>query len=211
MKKLIFSVALIASLGLAACGDVEEITDEDVKSEEVAESTDSTADSEKETETKTETEDNNVTESEIGKMTTLYQNKELNIPLESGSAKATLQKIRYATLEPSETSKALFDNQDIVSLITIEASVENTVDSTVNFFIDQAKIVTDTGQQVDANMWLGDSIGGEFLGAVKKEGAIQWVLKHDENVKKITLHINGANDESFNRLSEDLKIEIPFE
>lgn len=69
MKKL-FYVGALSALLLAACGeeetsnenaikDVEEVTKEEVS------------------------EESNVSESEIGKMTTLYQNKELNMPIES--------------------------------------------------------------------------------------------------------------------------------
>ena len=206
MKKLIYSATIISALLLGACGDVEEISDENVNTSDVEASVEEEAPKEEVKE-----EESNVSESEIGKMTTLYQNKELNIPIESGTAKANLSKIRYATLEPLTDYKPMFGDQDVATLITIEATAENTVDSTVNFYLNQAKLVTDTGQQVDADLWLSDDVGGEFLGVVKKEGSIQWVLKHDENIKKVTLHISGASDNNFNRLSEDLKIEIPFE
>ena len=202
---MFYSATIISALLLGACGDVEDISDENVNTSDVEASVEEEAPKE---EVK---EESNVSESEVGKMTTLYQNKELNVNVESGTAKATLSKIRYATLEVATDYKSMFGDQDIVTLITIEATAENTVDSTVNFYPDQATLVTDTGQQVDADLWLSDSVGGEFLGVVKKEGSIQWVLKHDENIKKVTLHIDGASDENYNRLSEDLKIEIPFE
>jgi len=205
MKKLIYSVTILSALLLAACsGDEAETKEVEVTETETANSANEDVQEEAQ-------EESEVSESEIGKMTTIYQNKELNTPIESGTAKATLSKIRYATLEPSPDYKSMFNEEDIVTLITIEATAENTVDSNVNFYLDQATLVTDTGQQVDADIWLSDSVGGEFLGAVKKEGNIQWILKHDENIKKVTLHISGASDNDFNRLSEDLKVEIPFE
>lgn len=205
MKKLIFSAALVLSLGLAACGDVEDVADENINA------TDSTEKVEKETE-KEETKDEAVeTESEIGKMKTIYQKKDLNMAIENGPVKGTLAKVRYATLEPSPEYKSMFNEEEIITLITIEASLENTVDDTTNFYLDQATLVTDTGQQVDAEVFLSDNVGGEFLGKVKKEGNIQWVLKHDESIKKITLHVSGASNSNYDRVGEDAKYEISFE
>lgn len=205
MKKLSLTFLLSALLVLlAACGD------EGTEPKEVEVNEPNTVDSSNEESEEEAKEESNVSESEIGKMTTLYQNEELNINIESGTVKATLNKVRYATLEPAEEYKSKFDDEKIITLITIDATVENTVDSTVNFYLNQATLVTDTGQQVDADLWFSDSVGGDFLGVVKKEGNINWVLKHDEDIKKITLHISGASDDNFNRLSEDLKVEIPF-
>ena len=165
----------------------------------------------KEESTETSAEDNTVEESEIGKMTTLYQNKELNKTFETGSIKGTLAKIRYATLEPSEDYKAMFNDESVVTLITIEASNENTVDETISFYLDQATLTTDTGQQVDAEIFLSDNLGGDFLGKVKKEGNIQWILKHDEHIKTLTLHASAPHNENFDSIGEDLKIEIPLQ
>lgn len=197
MKKL-FYVGALSALLLAACGeeetsnenaikDVEEVTKEEVS------------------------EESNVSESEIGKMTTLYQNKELNMPIESGSVKGTLNSISYVTFEPNPDNKLAINDGETVTLITIDATVENTTDSNVSFYLYQATLVTDTNQEVKADYSLSDAVGGDFIGAVKKEGIIQWVLKHDENIKKVTLKIDSAVDEKLNGLSEDLKVEIPFE
>lgn len=211
MKKVIYSAALVASLvGLAGCGDKAEDKPKEEKTE-AATTNNEEKSSDKENTADTEKKDDDVEESELGKVKNLYINKELNIPIESGSAKATLKKVRYATVEPATDYKALFDDQDIVTLITIEADAENTIEETINFYLNQAQLVTDTGQQVDSDMLLSDDVGGEFLGAVKKDGNIQWVLKHDEDIKKITLHISGASDANYASLSEDLKVEIPFE
>lgn len=197
MKKL-FYVGALSALLLAACGseetsnknankDVEETTKEEVN------------------------EESNVSETEIGKMTTIYENEDLNMPIESGSVKGTLNSISYVTFEPNPDNKLAINDGETVTLITIDATVENTTDSNVSFYLDQATLVTDTNQEVKADYSLSDAVGGDFIGAVKKEGIIQWVLKHDENIKKVTLKIDSAVDEKLNGLSEDLKVEIPFE
>lgn len=220
MKKLIFSAALVLSLtALAACGDEE--TKETISTEETATTTE-TEEVENEPTTETETEevekeaaeevsstDEEVTESELGKMTVHYKNKEVNQAFESGTVKGSLNKIQVATLEVAPDYKSMFDDQDIVTVVTAEMAVENTVDETVAFYPDQATLVTDTGKQVDADMLLSDSIGGDYLGVVKKEGNVIWVMPHDEAITSVAIHISGASDAEFNSLSEDLKLEVP--
>ncbi|WP_312507520.1 hypothetical protein [Lysinibacillus sp.] len=210
-KKLIFSAALVLSLGLAACG--EEKAKEEPQKEETQ--TPVSADKKEDTEKADEKEKSDgvgeTTESELGKMTVLYKDKELNMAVNNGPVNATLDKIQLATMEPSESYKESFGGQDKVTIVTIEASAENTVDDTTNYYLNQAKLVTDTGQQVDSDIWFSDDIGGEFLGKVKKNGNIIWILKHDEAVKKVTLHISGASNANFDRLGEDLKVEIPLD
>lgn len=217
MKKLIFSAALVLSLtALAACG--EEETKETTSTEETATTTE-TEEVEKEAaeedvsepDQEVATTDEEVTESELGKMTVHYKNKEVNQTFESGTVKGSLNKIQVATLEVAPDYKSMFDDQDIVTVVTAEMAVENTVDETVAFYPDQATLVTDTGKQVDADMLLSDSIGGDYLGAVKKEGNVIWVMPHDEGITNVAIHINGASDAEFNSLSEDLKLEVPVQ
>lgn len=197
MKKL-FYVGLLAAFLLAACGE------EETSNQNANKDIDETPKEEV-------SEESNVLESEIGKMTTIYQNEDLNTLIESGSIKGTLNSIQYATLEPNPNNMFAFNDGETVTLITIDATVENTTDSNVSFYLYQATLVTDTNQEVKAAYSLSDAVGGDFIGAVKKEGIIQWVLKHDENIKKVTLKIDSAVDEKLNGLSEDLKVEIPFE
>ncbi len=207
-KKLIFSAALVLSLGLAACGE-EKVKDEETPKEEAQKPV--STDNEREGPAEESDGVGETTESALGKLTVLYKDKELNRTVNNGPVNATLNKIQLATLEPSESYKESFDGQDKVTVVTIKASAENTVDNTINYDLNQAKLVTDTGQQVNADIWFSDDIGGEFLGKVKKNGNIIWILKHDEAVKKVTLHISGASNDTFDHIGEDLKVEIPLD
>ncbi|KOY83538.1 hypothetical protein I6G82_07395 [Lysinibacillus macroides] len=212
-KKLIFSISLVLFLGLAACGE-ENVKEEETPKEEMQKPASTDNESEGAADNSATEESNGVgdtTESELGKLTVLYKDKELNRTVNNGPVNATLDKIQLATLEPSESYKESFDGQDKVTVVTIEASAENTVDNTINYYLNQAKLVTDTGQQVNADIWFSDDIGGEFLGKVKKNGNIIWILKHDEAVKKVTLHITGASNDTFDHIGEDLKVEIPLD
>lgn len=209
MKKIIFSTTLALSLALAACGNG---SDNPIEKDETSPDNNSSSQIE-------DNNDNNeneagevgeVTESELGKLTVLYKDKELEVDASNGPVNATLHKIQVAKLETNEESKDMFDGLEVATIITVEASSENTVDETTNYYLDQATLVTDTGQQVDADLLLSDVVGGAFLGKVKKEGNIIWVLKHDEDINHVTLHIRGASNNDPEKLGEDLKIEIPL-
>lgn len=206
MKKLIY-VSALATLLLAACGDSAE-PEKNVESTPATETENVEPKEQPKEETK---EENEVTESEIGKMTVLHKNKELNMSFTTGPINGSLNKVQIATLEVAPDYKEMFDNQDIVTILTIETTIENTVDETVSFHPNQDNIVTDTGQQKAADLWLSDDVGGEFLGKVKKNGNIIWVLKHDENIKKVTLHASSAIDADYNNIGEPLKLEIPLQ
>ena len=58
------------------------------------------------------------------------------------------------------------NNQDVVTVVTINMTASNSTDQTISFYPDQATLVTDTGQQVDADLWFSGNVGGDFLGKV---------------------------------------------
>lgn len=203
MKKLIFSGFMSITLLLSACGttdDTEQSTDEDTTQSDTNEESTGTNDEGIESE-----------QSVYGNLTVIKSNKELAMTETTGSMNLTLHAIQLATLEVDENYKDAFDNQDTVSIVKINMTVENTSDKTISWYPNQSTIVTDTGQQVDADLWFSDDVGGDFLGKVKKEGNTIWVLKYDEAIKNVTLHINAPHDEEFNSIGEDLQLKIPVQ
>jgi len=206
LKKLLISLTMLMVLVLAACGGNEESTtsSEEPKEEKVATSTEP-----KKEEVEDEKTDGEVTESEIGKLTVNYKNKELNKTHTAGPMNLAISAVQVSTLEVAEDYKEMFDNQDVVTVVTMDMSAENTTDDTVSFYPDQGTLVTDTGQQVEADLFLSGSVGGDFLGKVTLEDSVIWVLKHDENIKNLKLHIDGPVDTNFNTIAEELILEIP--
>ncbi len=43
------------------------------------------------------------------------------------------------------------------------------------------------------------------------EDDVVWVLKHDENIKNLSVHVGSPYDENFDPLGEDFKLEIPLQ
>ncbi|MDY0395491.1 hypothetical protein RWE15_14980 [Virgibacillus halophilus] len=118
------------------------------------------------------TKDENVQESEVGKMTITYKDKDINENAESGAIKFNVYAIQVGDLEIAKDYQDSFDGKEKATAITMKVKSENTSDETMGFYPDQATLTTDAGDQVDADMFLSDDIGGDFIGKVKKEGNI---------------------------------------
>ncbi|MBK3495342.1 hypothetical protein JFL43_10870 [Viridibacillus sp. YIM B01967] len=206
MKKTWLLAPMAAVLLLAACGGAEKETKK--------ESTDVSADAKEQTanpKVDSKEVEKETTKSELGKLTVVYKNKELKKSVKNGPVNLDVNAIQIATLEPSEAYKDSFDGKEKVTIATVEMAVENTVDDTTHFYPDQATLTTDTGEQVEARLILSDNIGGDFLGKIKKDGNVIFVLKSEpEKIGKVTLHIDGASDESYVSVGKDIKMEIPI-
>ncbi|CEP84010.1 hypothetical protein [Paraclostridium sordellii] len=146
--------------------------------------------------------------------TPVFTNKKLNLKGEVGGVKYDYKEVQISNLT-FETDKAasLFDAKkgDEVVTVVFKTEIENTNDKDVSFYIDQAKLITNTKQQVEPNMILSDDVGGDFLGKVKKEGNIIYILKNikAEDLKTLELRIDAPVDAStFEALGDNIKLNL---
>lgn len=197
MKKLLLGLPITAALLLGACGET---------AVEKVEKSDAPAAAEKE-QKETNTKEDKRTE--LGKVTDYYSNDKLNYSIKTGPMKLEFSKIMVYEIELKEQYKAQFKGADVINVIALKSKVENTSKDLVNFYPDQATIVTDTKEQIDASMIASDHIGGEFIGEVEKEGTVAFLLnKSVADVKKISINIDGPSNDSFDRVGEDIKAEF---
>ncbi|TCI64984.1 DUF4352 domain-containing protein [Exiguobacterium sp. SH3S1] len=201
MKRYGFLFALPLAL-LVGCGEADELkttatdTEEVVVAEEAKESA-----AQEEVETKEETE---VQDSELGTNTIYMKNKALDIQETIASLTFTIDKVQTSRLQVAEAYRDSFDGQEEVTVVAVNAIVENTVDDTVSFHPNQATLVTNTGEQVTADMWFSDDVGGEFLGKVKKEGNVLFFVKAlPEELTELKLVVDGPFDADYAQLAED--------
>lgn len=109
----------------------------------------------------------------------------------------------------NDDMKSMFDGKDEITSIAMSVKVENTSDDELNYYPDQAEITTDTKEQIKAEMFLSDSVGGEFKGQIIKEGTIIFVANSKaEDINKLTLFIDGPSNQDFDKVGDDLKIDI---
>lgn len=198
MKKFL-SILLLAilTIGLVACGGGSN-TDEGQNNDNTAQ------------EQKKDQEENEIRESELGKLTVIKKKKDLNYVVQSGPMNLTINAIQTATLDVSHNYKEFFE-KDQVTIVTVEMKAENTSEDTISFYPDQAVLTTNTGEQVEADIFLSDDVGGDFYGKVNKKGNVIFVLESPaEDITDIKLIIDAAIDENWNSLSKNLQIELSF-
>lgn len=205
MKKiLILIVSLSLALFMAACGNSESSSKDS--------DNDTTQEKTQKDESKSDKSDENVTESELGKLTVVNKKKNLNQTVQSGPISITINAIQTATLEPSEEYKDMFDGKDKTTIVTIDLTVENTSDDTIGIYPDQGTLTTNTNEQKTAETFLSDEVGGDFYGKVKKEGNVIFQLDSDaKDITQLKYIIDAAQDEDYNSLGDQLQIELSFE
>ena len=218
IKKLI-PLMLIVIL-LAGCGNKESTVEEKPlentevaaeENEEVKETKEAEEVQEEKVEEKTESSIGNVDESELGRLEVINEKKNINDVIESGPIKLTVKDIQMSKLNPSESYKPMFDEKNEVTVLVMELEVENTSDETISFYPDQGTVVTNTKEQKDADMFLSDSVGGDFIGQVIKSGDVIFLLDSKaEEVNSMKFVLGHPSNESFESVGEDVVLEYEY-
>ena len=103
----------------------------------------------------------------------------------------------------------------LISALSLSAckantATENTSDDTLSFYPDQSTMVTNK-KQLEADFLFSASIGGDFYGNVEKEGLVYFIYEEDlRDVDKMRLFVKGAVDNDFNKVGEDIELELKF-
>lgn len=143
----------------------------------------------------------------------VYTNKELGISGTTGSISYSVSAIQVSKLTATtdEMAEMLEIEKDKeVTLVVIDVSAENTSEDTINFYIDQATLTSNTKEQVDPDMMLSDYIDAEFLGNVIHSGTLMYILPNSNasDVETVTLHIDAPHNENFDSTGDPVEIEI---
>lgn len=212
-KKLaIITLLLILSLTLFACGKKDE-PQKETKEAQTQENTES-SETKEETETPQEAPaEENTSNSEWveenGAKRRTVKDIDFNQTFITGPFNITIERVQAIDIMTNDEMKSMFDGKDEVTSIAMNVSVENTSDDELNFYPDQSKLTTDTKEQIDAETFLSDSVGGEFKGQIIKKGTIIFIADSKaEDINKLTLFIDGPSNQDFDRVGEDLKIDI---
>lgn len=209
-----------SALLLAACGDEVESTGEEATEEpEVAEVVDDVeADETTETDDAEEVEDTDspeqqagdVIEADGGTRTIVATNYGIDEVQENGSFTVTVTNAQLSQFQPSEDMVDVFGGEDL-GMVTIQMNVANSSEDTNSIYPDQGIIVTDTGQQVNAEVFLSDQVGGDFYGNVTKSGDVFFFFDGQaEEISSVRYIIDSGHDENFETFGEDLEFLIEF-
>lgn len=207
MKKFkLLAMVGICGIALAACGGEETTSKESAAPKE----TTAVESSVVEESVIAEQTENVVNESEFGTLTNLGGVTNIDEMQQSGPFNVTVQEVQKGQLQPSADYVEMMGGEDL-AVISVKISVENTNGDTNMIYPDQGTIVTDTKQQVDADMFLSDSVGGDFIGEVVKEGTIFFIFDGNaEDVKSFQYVVGAGNDPNFSNFGEDLTFNFEF-
>lgn len=228
MKNYLLTGGFAAMLLLSACGSEEteqaEAETEEATEEETEESTEeqTTEESTEEAETVEEPAENSdqaaATEeanTESGNVETLKEAiPEKTIQLENVNLTIEAAQINKLT---ADENLAMFvegveAGQEVNNLV-IQYTVENTTEAPRSLFIDQAEIVTSTGQQIAPELLLTDGITAMMQGAVSSTGTVPYLLEPGtgQEIEWVDVIVPAIMDEeTYNVVSEEQKIRIEF-
>ncbi|SPT95538.1 lipoprotein [Lysinibacillus capsici] len=224
MKKLVFSAALVLSLGLAACG--EEKTTGESKEET---QTPASAETEKVQKEESKSDDNEVKEGPLTKAgqwtmdgedkVTLVKIKEVNQTYKQGPINLTIESVKllHHSNISNETKEYLknVSGKDVTELNTIQLiyKMENTVDDNVMMTAIDT-ITTDTKAQINGydSMSLNEDTGS-YAGQVIVNGMAIFPYFNGSLEDINTVFINTGmtfNSDSGTNLGDSQRIEIAF-
>lgn len=212
MKKYLLAGGFAAMLLLGACGteeaeaEKEETTTEENESTE-EETSEEVVEKEEAVENEAEGEEEVVVENEKTIEESISISKgDLNIALlDGGAVDMIVDEEMYWYFEDVEVGET-------VATVVLEFEVENTVEESREFYLDQTSIVTNTGEQVESEWMMESGLQSEMLGAVTSTGVVTFLLNADtiEGIEWVDVIIPAVSDENWNTLAEEEKMRVHF-
>lgn len=195
------------ALLLAGCGaedvsteDEDESTEPDT--EEVAEESESVSEGEYKV--------GDTLEADGGTSEVVAVNYGINETVENGDFTVTLKDARLLQFEPSPEFVDMFEDESL-PMIAFNIDVTNNSDATNTIYPDQGVAVTDTGQQIDAELLFSDDVGGDFLGQVTKSGEVLFLGEGDASeISNVRYIIGSGHDEELESFGEDIEFTVDF-
>lgn len=193
-------VATLLVVFLSACGSVDKIqSDEEVK----AKTSDSSSETKKE-DSKSDKEKEEAKEKDIW---TYYDNAKWSEDFKG--LKVSIEKIVVSDNAPGMDDDG---NQITTSAVGAKFRIENTTTGKFTTYPDQATLVTSTGEQVEADMFTSDSLGGEIDEGVIKEGDVIFYLNrgHAEDIKwvKLSWMATTGGEADFDSEHKDFEVKL---
>ncbi|MGI1822064.1 hypothetical protein ACRPK6_07695 [Exiguobacterium sp. TRN 1102] len=210
VRHWLFTLPLVFLIG---CGETDEATSSETTDQtEQATDEETTSSSEGSESSKGEgtsvgiggSEEFEVEENELGISQIYMKNRNQGIEEKIGPIIFQIDKVQTLRLQVASDFRFMFDDKKEVTIVSFNVIVENTSDDTVSFHPNQARLVTNTGEQVDADLIISEDVGGEFLGKVKKEGGVLFhVDSMPAELTEVRFVVEGPYNDRFNTIAED--------
>jgi len=145
---------------------------------------------------------------EAGDMTLKAQNEDIET-IETGPFKVDIEQVNAVSGDLNPQSAEMFDTEQL-EYIQIDLQIENTSEEDLIFYAGQAQIATNTGEQLESDMWISDHIEGEFMGGVIQEGTLIYPLERSqaEEIETVRIVISAPQDENWQEVGEEVDVEV---
>ncbi|TMW71148.1 DUF4352 domain-containing protein [Alteribacter natronophilus] len=126
-------------------------------------------------------------------------------PMESGPIILNIDQINVTSAQ-FEGDLADFMETDEADYIQVDMRVENTSDEDLTFYASQATLVTNTGEQLESDMWMSDHIPGDIMSGVTASGSVFYVLENSdaEDIEWVRLVWSAPFDEDWEDVGEEI-------
>jgi hypothetical protein len=126
----------------------------------------------------------------------------VNVNVTSGPMTLDISKV---TLDPAYKSNQY---SQPIKAVVLDVKTENTSNETLNWYVTQDKIVTNTKEQVSGYLY-SEQVDGEFIGKVVKTGKIVFEIKGDlTSITSLNYVVEGPSDKNYKRVGETKTTEI---
>ncbi|CAH1230632.1 hypothetical protein PAECIP111891_06704 [Paenibacillus allorhizoplanae] len=130
--------------------------------------------------------------------------KSYNVKVNVTSGPMTMD-ISKVTLDPAYKSNQY---SQPIKAVVLDVKTENTSNETLNWYVTQDKIVTNTKEQVSGYLY-SEQVDGEFIGKVVKTGKIVFEIKGDlTSITSLNYVVEGPSDKNYKRVGETKTTEI---
>lgn len=148
---------------------------------------------------------------EIGRSKVMKVKNGMTLSKKSGPFSIKITDVQVSDLETSKAYKALYDNKDRLTMVTMAIEVQNTGAGTYSFNPDQGILSTNTKEYAQPNLMASDRIGGDFIGKSVQKGYLIFLLDStSQDINKISYMIHAGFDDHYNLIGEDIAFEIEF-
>lgn len=206
--KVFSGILLASSLLLTACGGTEEKEATNVDEKETTETAEKVTTEAPAEETESEEKKNDDT--------AILTSDGLDETLTLDTVKLDVEEARTFKVE-ADQEMAIFADVEVgeeLQGLVIKYSVENTSDEPKNFYLDQAEVLTDTGEQLSPAMMLtGGNFKADMMGKVKSTLEIPYFFKDSkaDEIKNVKIEIPAVvHPEEYSNLSEPQTVTIDF-
>jgi len=145
--------------------------------------------------------------------TIVHTNDSPGIDGETGAMVYSIDSVQIAdVITTTDTAAGMLDleKNTEAAMITIGFTCRNRWEISSNFYISQAKIETEDGEEASPKSFYGEYTDGNFAPGVSKSGSNVYVIKGKKaaDIKSVMFHVDAPADSDFQDIGEDVDIEI---